>query len=129
MNNNHLSSLGKERLEFYFLKKYIVITIISLLISLATPFIFKNYVEHKPEQIEQSFRFGGPVPFAEQQKLLPASTNAYPLDISFESPFQTKTIFHPVSFIFSFLVFFLLVLSIFTILKSYFGKIPTKRRQ
>ncbi len=118
-----------ERLEFSFLKKYIVITIISLLISLATPFIFKNYVEHKPEELEQSFRFGGPIPFAEQQKLLPASSNAYPLEVSFESPVQTKTIFHPISFIFSFLVFFLLILSIFTVLKSYFGKIPTKRRQ
>lgn len=111
------------------MKKFIIITVLSLLISLATPFIFKNYVEYKPEQLEQPFRFGGPIPFAEQQKLLPASLNAYPLEVSFESPVETKTIFHPVSFIFSFLVFFLLILSIFTVLKSYFGKIPTKRRQ
>ncbi|WP_312096864.1 hypothetical protein [Niallia sp.] len=111
------------------MKKYIVITVISLLISLATPFIFKNYVEHKPERLEQAFRFGGPIPFAEQQKLLPASTNAYPLEVSFVSPFQTKTILHPVSLFFSFLVFFLLILSIFTVLNSYFGKKPMKRKQ
>ncbi|MEM5593691.1 hypothetical protein AAHH67_21580 [Niallia circulans] len=49
------------------MKKYIVIMIISLLISLVSPFIFKNYVAQKPEQLEQSFRFGGPIPFAEQK--------------------------------------------------------------
>ncbi|MCF2647617.1 MULTISPECIES: hypothetical protein [Bacillaceae] len=111
------------------MKKYLIMTIISLLISLATPFLFKNYIVQKPTQLTQSFRFGGPIPFAEQQKLLPASSNAYPLEVSFESPMQTKTIFHPVSFMFSFLMFFLLILSIFTVLKSYFGKIPSKRRQ
>lgn len=86
-------------------------------------------MEHKPDQLEQSFRFGGPIPFAEQQKVLPESTKGYPLEITFDSPIKTKTIFHPLPFVFSFLVFFLLVLSIFTIFKSYFGKISTKRRQ
>ena len=111
------------------MKKYIVILFISLLITLATPFIFKNYVEHKPDQLEQSFRFGGPIPFAEQEKLLPASTNAYPLEVLFDSPLQTKTILHPASLFFSFLMFFLFILSIFTVLKSYLGRRPTKRKQ
>jgi hypothetical protein len=110
------------------LKKYIVIMIISLLISLVSPFIFKNYVAQKPEQLEQAFHFGGPIPFAEQKKLLPTSVEAYPLEITFESPVQSKTIFHPIPFIFSFLVFFLLILAISTVFSSFFGKKSTKRR-
>ena len=110
------------------MKKYIVLFIISLVITSATPFVFKNYVEKKPEDLTQSFTFGGPIPFAEQFKVLPDTESSYPLEIAFTSPAEAHTTIHPIPFIFALIVFYLIILSLYTVIGSYFKKGQKKQK-
>ncbi|WP_057766222.1 hypothetical protein [Cytobacillus praedii] len=103
------------------LKTRLIITgIFSLGITLLSPFVFYSYFETQPQILNQQLSFGGPFPYAEQTVSLPSGKNHYPLEIKFESPFEMKTEFKIIPFIFSFVCFYLLIFAIYSIIARFF---------
>lgn len=93
-----------------------------------SPFVFKLYLEKKPTVIEETMAFGGPIPFAEQRVSLPEDTNDYPTEITFQSPFEQATIIQWLPLGFTFICYFLLIISLYTVLSRYLTK-PIQRKK
>lgn len=110
------------------MKKILIIGVLSLAISLLSPFIFKHYLEKKPAVIEETMTFGGPIPFAEQHVSLPEELNDYPTEISFQSPFNQATSIQWLPLGFTFICYFLLIISLYTVLSKYLTK-PIQRKK
>jgi len=104
------------------LKRVIYVLIISIIVSLCSPFVFHNYLEKKPLEQKDTLTFGGPIPFAEQKVQLPEKENEYPAEFSFKSPLETETKFHIIPFLFTLLCYFLLIFSVYTVVASYSKK-------
>lgn len=107
-------------------KKLITAISIALILTVISPFIFKAYVDSKPDQLTQEYSFGAPFPFAKQEKMLPDAPEIYPVILDFESPLETKTNIQAVPFILSFTCFFLLIFSIYSIFGSFVSRMPKK---
>ena len=102
------------------IKRIIILFLLSLLITSLSPFMFSAYFEIKPESLTQASKFGGPFPFAQQSITLPTDHSKYPLEVRFASPFERETKFHTFPFMLSFSFFFLLILSLISILFRFF---------
>lgn len=102
-------------------KRMITIGILSLVITLMSPFIFYSYFEEQPETLKQKITFGGPVPFAEQSFNLPVQKDSYPLEIKFESPFDNETKYKLIPFLFSYICYFLFLFALYTIISRFFS--------
>ncbi|GKU82337.1 hypothetical protein [Niallia sp. NCCP-28] len=111
------------------MKRVIAVSVLSLILSVCSPFMFKQYIEKKPHEQTRALIFGGPIPFAEQKVELPTKEEAYPVVISFQSPLEKDTIFHPLPLFFTFFCFFLLLFAVFTLFSSYIKKVPKKKRE
>lgn len=102
-------------------KRMIAIGILSLGITLMSPFIFYSYFEEQPESLKQDITFGGPFPFAEQSINLPTEEGSYPIEVKFESPFDKETKYKVTPFLFSFISFFLFLFTFYTIISRFFS--------
>lgn len=111
------------------MKRVIAVSVLSLILSFCSPFMFKQYIEKKPLAQTDTLTFGGPIPFAEQKVELPTKEQAYPVVLSFQSPFEKDTTFHPLPLFFTFVCFFLLLFAVFSLFSSYIKKIPKKKRE
>jgi hypothetical protein len=103
-------------------KRIIIICVISMFVTLASPYIFTSYFEKKPESLKQTVHFGGPLPFIHQQAVLNENDKAYPLEVDFQSPFKQKTNFLLWPFLISFTIFFAILFSLYTIFSRFFKK-------
>jgi multisubunit Na+/H+ antiporter MnhB subunit len=103
-------------------KRFIIIGIISLLITLSSPYLFKGYFEKKPHQLTQNVHFGGPIPFVNQEVVLPGKESSYPLEVDFQSPFEEKTHINLISFFFSLIIFFTILFSLYSLIIYFFRK-------
>lgn len=103
-------------------KRFLYTLIISLVITLLSPYYFSSYFEKKPDNLEQNVSFGGPFPYLSQNVNLPASEQSYPLEIDFSSPFEKDTDIKLVMFILSLSAFFALFFSFYTIIVRFFTK-------
>jgi len=110
--------------EFQLKKSFIIILLLSLGVTISSPYIFSAYVHEKPMNLERPVYFGGPFPFFEQEIEYPLAESDYPLDIPFTSYFDENLQFKLGSFFFSFISYFLLFYSIYAIIMHY-----TNRRQ
>ncbi|MCE4048447.1 MULTISPECIES: hypothetical protein [Bacillaceae] len=108
------------------MKRVIIVAIISLIVSLSSPFIFHNYLEKKPLEQKETLVFGGPIPFAEQKVQLPEEENAYPAEFTFQSPLETETKLQPFPLVFTFICYFLLIFSVYTVVASFSTKAINK---
>lgn len=108
------------------MKRIIIVGIISLIISLSSPFIFHNYLEKKPLEEKETMVFGGPIPFAEQKVQIPEEEYAYPAEFTFQSPLETETKIQTFPFVFTFICYFLLIFSVYTVVASYSKKAVNK---
>ncbi|PKG22169.1 hypothetical protein [Niallia nealsonii] len=111
------------------MKRVIAVSVLSLILSFCSPFMFKQYIEKKPLEQIRTLTFGGPIPFAEQKVELPTNKKAYPVVISFQSPLAKDTIFHPLPMVFTFVCFFLLLFAVFSLFSSYIKKVPKKKKE
>ncbi|NHM29632.1 hypothetical protein [Neobacillus terrae] len=108
--------------------KFIIVFIISLGLTIASPYYFKSYFEKKPTDLNQTVHFGGPIPFVGQTVVLPDVDKQYPLEVKFQSPIKKKTDFSFVPFIISFIILFALLFSLISIIIRFFKKdIPYKK--
>ncbi len=105
-------------------KRIIFIGVVSLAITLISPFFFHSYFEEKPEVVKQAITFGGPFPFAEQMVLLPSQTDSYPTEVKFESPFEKETKYKITPLLFSFLGYFLFLFALYSIIRRLFSGKP-----
>lgn len=105
-------------------KSFIIIILLSLGVTLGSPYFFDAYVHEKPVNLERPLYFGGPFPFFEQTIDYPENESTYPLSIKFTSYFDSELHFNVISFALSFISFFLLFYSIYGIVMHY-----TNRRQ
>lgn len=105
-------------------KSIIIIILLSLGVTFSSPYFFDAYVHEKPLNLERPIYFGGPFPFFEQVIDYPMDKKDYPLTIEFTSYFNSPLDFNIVSFVLSFISFFLLFYSIYGIVIHY-----TNRRQ
>ncbi|QED47380.1 hypothetical protein [Cytobacillus dafuensis] len=101
-------------------KKLLIFGIISLAITIMSPFMFYSYIEKKPNSLQQNITFGGPFPFAEQMVTLPADKKLYPLEVKFESPFEKQTKYKATPFLFSFICFYLFLFALYSIVTRFF---------
>jgi len=108
------------------LNRIIFIGIISLGVTIFSPFIFYSYYETQPKLLEQKVLFGGPLPFAEQQITLPADDNKYPLEVKFTSPFEKQTTFKAIPLLISFVCYFLFLFALYSIIARFFHRLPAK---
>ena len=111
-------------MEFQLKKSLIIIILLSLGVTIGSPYFFNAYVHEKPLNLERPLTYGGPFPFFEQNIDYPIAESDYPLDIAFTSYFDENLQFKIGSFFFSFISFFLLFYSIYAIIQHY-----TNRRQ
>lgn len=102
-------------------KRIITIGILSLVITLLSPFIFYSYFEEQPETLTQKITFGGPVPFVEQSINLPDQKKSYPLEVKFESPSDNETKYKFSPFLFSYICYFLFLFAFYTIISRFFS--------
>jgi len=109
-------------------KRIVTILILSLAITILSPFFFYSYFEEKPTDLNQNIIFGGPFPFAEQTINLPNEKESYPIEIKFESPFEKDTIFKVTPFLFSLFSYFLFLFAFYTIIRRFFTK-PIKVKE
>lgn len=116
-----INSIASRRLQVL-KKRTLIISIISLLVTLTSPYLFKGYFEKKPYSLTQSVHFGGPIPFVNQEVILPGKESLYPLEVDFQSPFEEKTHINLISFFFSFLIFFSIFFSLYHLLIYFFRK-------
>lgn len=107
-------------------KRIILIGVISLVITLMSPLFFHSYFEEKPDIVKQAIAFGGPFPFAEQMVILPSDTDSYPIEVKFESPFETETKYKVAPLLFSFLGYFLFLFALYSIIRRLFSGKPLK---
>ncbi|MBP2239968.1 Na+(H+)/acetate symporter ActP [Cytobacillus eiseniae] len=107
-------------------KQIIIIGIISLIITILSPFYFVSYIEALPDSLNQKLAFGGPFPFAEQTFTLPDEENQYPLEVHFESPFEKETKYKITPFIFSYICLFLFFFALYTIIARFFTRKPVR---
>ncbi|UII57250.1 hypothetical protein LS684_07365 [Cytobacillus spongiae] len=107
--------------------RVIIIGVISLLFTIASPFVFNAYFEKKPEESSPVVPFGGPFPFAKQSVTLPADENDYPIEVTFTSPLEKDVEFLFVPFILSFLFFYLFFFSLYSIIIRFFSGIGKRR--
>lgn len=105
------------------------IGVISLVFTLATPFIFKAYFEKKPVQTIEKVQFGVPFPFVEQTVQFPTKAEDYPVEIMFQSPIKKDTSFKLIPFLFSFLGVFLLFFTLYTVLIRFFFSSSIQRNE
>lgn len=110
-------------------KRIIYVGVLSLAITLLSPFIFHAYFEEKPMETEQTITFGGPFPFAEQIGDLPDDVKSYPTEVKFESPFDKETNYKVTPLLFSFLGYFLFLFALYSILRRLFSGKPIKEPQ
>lgn len=103
-------------------KRMIFIGILSLIITLMSPYIFFSYFEEKPEILKQNISFGGPFPYAMQMISLPDDDDLYPMEVKFESPFDKETTFKILPFFFSFSFFFLFLFAFYSIVSRFIRK-------
>jgi hypothetical protein len=103
-----------------FNKRILFLLLFSLIITGFSPFFFSTYFEIRPETTKQSLKFGGPFPFVEQTVELPKENINYPLEVSFVSPLEQETQFSFLPFLFSLAFYFLLFLSLFSIILRFF---------
>lgn len=100
-------------------KSLIIILLLSLGVTIGSPYFFSAYVHEKPLNIERPITFGGPFPFFEQEIEYPKAKSDYPLEIAFPSYFDDNLQFKLGSFFFSFISFFLLFYSVYAIIMHY----------
>ncbi|SFA76422.1 MULTISPECIES: hypothetical protein [unclassified Bacillus (in: firmicutes)] len=103
-------------------KRFFYTLIISLVITLLSPYYFSSYFEKKPDTLEQNVNFGGPFPFLNQKVDLPSNEQSYPLEINFSSPIKKDTDVKPFMFLLSLSTFFALFFSFYTIIIRFFTK-------
>jgi len=103
-------------------RRIIIIGILSLGLTFLSPFVFLSYFESQPKILNQQLTFGGPFPFAEQMATLPADEQLYPLEVKFESPFEKETNFKMLSFILSFIFFYLFLFALYSIFARFIRK-------
>ncbi len=106
-----------------------IIGIIALAFSIISPFIFNAYIEEKPDELEKTLIFGGPFPFAEQTLTLPEDKNSYPAIIDFESPMDEKTAIKWIPLLLTFMSYFLLFFSIYSIIARFINGRPTRKEK
>lgn len=104
--------------------RMIIIGVLSLCITLLSPFIFNSYFEQQPEDLSQHLTFGGPIPFAEQKVILPSEEDQYPLEVKFESPFEKETKYKITPLLLSFVCFFLFLFAFYSIVARFFKAKP-----
>jgi hypothetical protein len=90
-------------------RRIIVLSLLSLIITCLSPFMFAAYFEKKPTSITQTAKFGGPFPFVQQTIVLPDNPNKYPIEVNFIFPPQKETKMDFVPFFLSFISFFTII--------------------
>ncbi|WP_080846699.1 hypothetical protein [Cytobacillus gottheilii] len=108
-------------------KNVIIITLLSLAFTLISPFVFNAYVAEKPAELPYKAVFGAPFPYLGQVEDLPEASTSYPVIVELESPFEEKTDFSIIPFVLSFLCFFLLFFSIYSIIARFMDRKPIEK--
>jgi hypothetical protein len=103
------------------MKKKVVVgtALISFIITCITPYIFDVYLASKPTS--KIISFGGPFPFLSNEITLSQDIK-FPLKLDFHINQLQHATFHYISFLFSFIGIFLLLISILATLLRFFKK-------
>lgn len=89
--------------------------IIAIAFTLLSPKFFTVYFEKPTSSNDNTVSFGGPIPYLNQTVQLSDKLEDYPLEVKFQSIKETKTSFSFVPFLFSIIITFILLFSIFSL--------------